>query len=253
MKGITFQKPFEFQLKVDGETWNQGATISGTLEIKNRGSQELPLGDARVSLATGKLSKVHKKSPDAFDVIATSAADSSRVLKPEASISFPWSFETDRNCQITDSLKSLFLIYGMGEAADKLGQLQLPIHPAPIIEEFLKRFEIGFRFVQKARKSSKGRVEIKLAPPDGNKAFSNIEHVIMHFRMEGDDLEIEYEFHMTRVEATPVSSEVKKFTTEVEQRITRDEYLLPSGRVNFDFLEGAIREALAQVERTVTF
>src|SRR4051812_18114787 len=124
MKGMSFQKPLEFRLQVEGETWNQGDSISGVLEVKNRGSESISLADMQVQLGHGRLKRVHEKMSGAFKILEKTGMDASATLAPNAEAKLQWKFPTDRNCPITDSMASLFLLYGKGEVVETLGQLQ---------------------------------------------------------------------------------------------------------------------------------
>ena len=55
MKGTFFQKPFEFKLNVEGETWRQAQGVSGVLTVKNQGSSPVSVEGTRVHLAYGQL------------------------------------------------------------------------------------------------------------------------------------------------------------------------------------------------------
>ena len=247
MKGAFFQKPLEFQLRVEGETWHQGNPVHGTLEVKNHGSEPFPLVNARIELALGGLKKVREKVPGAFRPIAALPWEGSAVLAPGESASFSWSFQTDRNCPITDTGHSLFLLYGAGDAPEKMGQLQLAFQPDAIVLEFLKTLSIQFRFVKKTQKSTKDHVETKLSPPD-SKNFSMLEYLFLLTRFEGDELGLRYRFQVKKVKPTPGSPEVAKDKKEIEQRLGSAQYLQPSGRINFDAFENAIREALLEID-----
>lgn len=252
MKGTFFQKPLEFNLRIEGETWNQADAISGELIAKNHGAEPVALETLGVGLAHGELKKVRLKSPEAFDVLASQKFEGGQMLEPGKEARLSWKFETDRNCPISDSTKSLFIVYGQGDATEKLGQLQLTIRPYWIIQEFLSTVTTQFRFVVKTLKWSKGRVEAKLAPPD-SKAFAMLEHLTLSFRFEEETLDVKYVFQVKKLEATAANVDVKKDKREVEQSFAKHEYLTPSGRIGFERLEAAIREALQVVEAKVTF
>jgi hypothetical protein len=247
MKGTSFQKPLEFNLSVDGESWHQGDPIAGVLVVKNQSGETLALGDIGVHLAVGQLKKVRLKSSDAFTPLQSARVRSSETLAPQKEFVFGWKFETDRNCPITDATASPFLLYGQGTGTEKLAQLQLPIHPYWVIEEFLKTFQVAFRFVLKTRKSTKGWVELKLVPPSG-KNFATLEYLNSGFRFDGDALQVKYSFHAKKLEASAAAIDTKKIKKESEWTFARDQYLTTSGRFNHDVIEAAIREALTLVE-----
>ena len=252
MKGTFFQKPLEFRLQVDGESWNQGNAISGTLVAKNHGNESVPMDHVRVALAHGLLRHVHAKDPDAFEILNTTSGQAGDKLEAQKEFTLPWKFQTERNTPITDNLSSLFLVYGKGEATEQLGQLQLKMIPDPVIEEFIQIFIISYRFVVKSRKHSKGTVEVKLAPPDA-KAFASLEQLIVKFHFEGETVHLAYSFGVKKVEATAASVDMKKAKKEFEQEFKPLQYKTASGRFNHDAVEAEIRQVMAQVESKVLF
>ena len=248
MKGTFFSKPLEFQILIEGESWRQGDAVSGTLTVKNHGAEPITTQGVEVKFAYGKLKKVREKQSDAFEVLKTVGFDKNQTISQASSAVMNWRFETDRNAKVTDTLSSLFIVYGIGSECEKLGQLQLKFEPSALVQEFLKILQIRLRFVQKSMRATKGGVEVKLAPPDG-KAFSNLELLAIHFQFEGENLEVNYKFEVKKLEATAVSMTMKKEKQECSQVFTQAQYLTPSGRFNDEALEQSIREALALVAR----
>ncbi len=247
MKGTVFQRPLEFNLRVDGESWAQGDLIAGVLAVKNHGKEPVALNGIQVQLALGKLSKVRQKAADAFKIQEAAAMDPTGSLAAGGEASFEWKFQTDRNCPITDNLSSLFLLYGQGEATPQLGQLELPVQAYGLIQDYLKTLNIQFRFVLKGQKASHGRVEAKFTPP-ASQAFALLDHVLVYFRFEGEALEVSYVFQVKKLEATVSSFEVQKKKKEFTQSLAPSQYRLSSGRVNHEGLELSIKEALGHVE-----
>jgi hypothetical protein len=247
MKGTSFQKPLEFNLRVDGETWHQGDSVSGVLLVKNHGTEATSLQEIHLHLALGELKKVRAKSTDAFTVLNSKPIGTGEELLPQRELSFPWTFETDRNFPITDSTKSPFLLYGHGEGIEKLAQLQINVQPYWLIQEFLKILQTHFRFVVKSQKSNKGKVEVKLVPPDSKK-FAKLEQLTLQIKFEAESMAVQYIFQVKKIEASAASVNVKKQKEEAEQVFSPDQYLIPSGRLNHELLETAVQEALDLVE-----
>ena len=252
MKGTFFQKPLEFRLEVDGETWNQGDKITGSLNIKNHGADPAALSEFRVALAHGELKKVHAKSPEAFKILNTTPGSAGAKLESEKEFTLPWTFETNRNSPITDTSSSLYLLYGRGDATEHLGHIQLNMNPDSVIQDIIQIFVIAFRFVVKTRKFAKGSVEVKLAPPDA-KAFKAVEQLILTFRYEGDTVLLSYSFAVKKIEPTASSFEIVKDKRVFEQSFAPSQYRTPSGRFNHDTIEATIREVISQVESKVLF
>ncbi|MDR3606386.1 MAG: hypothetical protein P4M08_03285 [Oligoflexia bacterium] len=249
MKGVFFQKPLELQLLVEGESWRQGDAVSGALVAKNLGAAPASLNDVGVELALGKIKEVRKKSAGAFEPIASARFAPGTVVQPGKEERLSWKFETDRNCAITDTAASPFLVYGHGPL-EQQGQLQLRVNPTQVIEDVLGIFEVAFRFVRKSAKSSKGWIEIKLAPPD-SKAFAMLEQLNAFFRFESDTLHARYVFNLKKLEATATAGsgiDVKKLKQERAFEYPVHHYRIPSGRFDHERMEASIRELLAPFE-----
>ncbi len=252
MKGTSFQKPLEFHLAVEGESWTQGETLAGTLGIKNQGTDPVYTASLQLHLAYGNLKKVRQRAPGALKILKSASFGESGELAPQEERKLSWSFTTDLNFPITDSSNSPFLLYGKEDAPEKLGQLQLIILPAPVIQEVIRALTIQFRFVLKAQKSGKGWVEFKLAPPD-SRAFASVEQLILSARLEGEDLQLRYGFQVKSLDSTPAAFDVKKTKKELDQALSPSEYKVPSGRWNHERIEGSLREALSAVESKIVF
>lgn len=250
MKAVTFQKPVEYCLQIEGESWAQGTAVSGTLEVKSHGTVSEPnsAGKIQLILARGELKKVHEKRPGAFTEIAKFDTETWLLPPVGESATFSWNFDLDRNCPITDSSGSLFFLYGHATTLDTLGQIQLNIVSEPVLQAFLHAFNVHFRFVIKTQRWSKaGTTSTKLAPPDAKK-FSNLDLLVLTSRFTDEDLELTYEFNVKKFEATAVSIETKKEKREYSQVLRPIEYRLPSGRLNTDYFEKLIDEALTASE-----
>jgi len=247
MKGTIFQKPFEFNLRVEGETWAQGDPISGSLIIRNHSGEPVSLSDTRVLLGYADLRHVRAKSPDAFEILQTFAVPAGD-LAGGAEVTIPWVFQTDRNSPITDTVSSLFLLYGAGSSYEKVGQLQLAITPFPVILDFIKILQISFRFVVKTQKFTRGAVEIKMAPPEGGKAFSHVEQLVLRFAMKEDHLEVEYGFKVKKIEATAANVTIGNQVISSSHTYRPDQLRTSSGRFNHDEMEVCVREVVAPFE-----
>lgn len=244
MKATFFQKPLEFGLVVEGERWQQGDRLRGTLNVRNHGAEPFALAGVRVDLCQGDLKKVRAKDSAAFRAMSSRKWESPATVAPGETVSMDWEFPTDLNFPITDATGSPFLVYGAGEANDKVGHLQLIFQPAPAILEFLDVFKTAQRFVTKSFRWSKGRTEAKLTPPD-SPAFKMLEGAAVSFHLfASEEMELHYSFTVKVLQPHAAGVNEKKEKREVEQSLRKDEYRLPSGRVRHDVLEGAIRAAL---------
>jgi hypothetical protein len=251
VRAVSFQTPLELILNVQGEEWRQGEAVHGNVIVKNRGAAPISLSQFSVRLARGKLSKVRQKTAGAFEVLRTAELRLPPEITAGGEAQAEWSFQTDRNAPITDSLGSLFLLYGNAQSPEAQGNLQLSFVPEPLIAELLRTLEIQFRFVLKGTKFSKGRVEAKLSPP-ASRAFSTLEGLVMAFTFEGDTLLAEYAFHVKKLEATAAAVDMKKEARELEQRFTIAECIGTAGRFQHELIESRLREAIGEFESKVT-
>jgi hypothetical protein len=244
VKATFFQKPLEFNLNIEGESWRQGDTISGSLLFKNHGSEAVDASEIRVVLVHGAITKVRKKDAGAFKAISEQSM-TSQVVAPAGQASFQWKFETDRNCTVTEKGSSLFILYGRGDSLDSLGQIQLVIHPYFIIQEYLNSLQTQFRFVIKSLKSNKGWLECKMAPPSA-RHFASVEQLLLSFRFDGDVLMAHYSFDVKKLEALAATTSVSKQKREFEQSYNSTQYLR-NGRFNFEAIEASIRDVMGQL------
>ena len=240
MKGTSFQKPLEFNLSVDGESWRQGDAISGLLKTRSHGTEDgteaIDWSEIGVYLAHGDLKKIRAKTEGAFKIIASHTATSEESQ---------WKFQTDLSAPVTDSTSSLFLIYGFGKAYEKLGQLQVNLTPSQVLEDFLKIFQIQHGFVRKSVKAGKGKTETKFAPPS-SKEFVRLELLLIKAHFAGETLEVECEFNEKKIEASAAALEVKKQKKQIKQSFGSTQYRTSSGRFNYETMEAAVAEILKQ-------
>ncbi len=252
MKGLFFQRPLEFRLLVDGESWRQGDTVKGTLIVKNQGTSEVQTAGIGVWLAHAAGTKVAQKKEDAFTALADRAFSEPSSIAPGADVQMSWEFPLDVNCPITDKSKSLYLVYGQGNPTPLLGQLQLKVQPFQAIQDYLAILNTEFRFVIKSMKSSKGYVEVKLEPPTA-KAYVSVEGLTLSCRIADGKMEFEYDFEMKKVQAGPASMKLDKSHKNYEFAYAPNEYLLQSGRFNYVRIEQDMKAMLDQVGSGISF
>ena len=245
MKGTSFQKPLEFKIAVEGETWHQGDKIEGVLTVKNHDSAPQEIKGARVSLALGDLDGVRKKEAGSFEVITTSPEVPPFRLESQAETPLSWKFDLDLNCPISAKSNSLFLLYGSDDNPEKLGNLQLAVSPHQLILDYVSLLTIEFQFVHKLQKSNKGWVEIKFAPPAA-RSFAVVENLVASFRREGENLVIKHAFATKKIDAA-AGMNLKKSKQSFEQTFNPNQYLLSNGRLNHEKIGAAFREVLDQL------
>jgi hypothetical protein len=244
VKATFFQKPLELNLNIEGESWRQGDPVSGSLLVKNHGTEALDASEIRVVLAHGAITKVRKKDAAAFKLISEQSMSSEKIA-PAGQASFQWKFETDRNCTVTEKGSSLFILYGKGESLDSLGQIQLMFHPYFIIQEYLNSIQTQYRFVLKSLKSNKGWLECKFAPPSARN-LASVEQLLLSFHFDGDTLMAHYSFDVKKLEALAATTSISKQKREFEQTYNPMQYLR-NGRFNFDSIEESIQDVMNQL------
>lgn len=253
MKGIFLQRPLEFNLHVHGEAWRQGDDIQGELLIKSHASEERKLESVGVRLAIGKLKKVWKKEPDAFDALNFHVSLPVTTLVSGEAKKLIWNFPGDRNLPVTDGSTSLFILYGGGVDASQQGQLQIKVQLQAHLEEFLKILEIQFRFVKKSqRTNSKGWLDTKFDPPSG-RAFATVELLTVSSRFENEDLHVDFGFQVKAISASAAAISAKKEKRGFQRVLSKSDYVTSSGRPNHEFLESLLREVVDLVESKVSY
>ena len=251
MKGLLFQKPLEFNIQTEGESWNQGDAISGKLSIKNHSNESLKIENLNISLGWGDLKKVRAKSPEAFDILERAKIEPITIAA-QSTHETEWKFQTKPNSPITDNSSSVFLLYGLGDVSEQLGMLQLKFLPAPINQEFIKAITIQFRFVVKNLKAVKNGMQIKLAPPAA-RSFATVEHLVMRFKKDDTELNIDYEFQVKNLTAAPGTQDVKKLKKELSQTLVIKNLWDSAGRPRHQLIESSVREAVDLVESKVSY
>jgi len=245
MRGTTFQKPLEFKLFVNGESWQQGDSVSGTITVASHSDGKESLKDIKLMLALGAERKVKSKAADAFTVISEISLKSPPSVDAKKDTGeLKWTVDLDANCAITDTAGSLYLLYGHGKT-EQLGHLQLHVQPKKFFTDFAEVFEIQHRFAQKYKKSKKGKVEIKLAPPVG-KQFAAMDQLYLLFRMDGETLEVNYLFNVKKLDAATMK--LRKEKIAFEQSFQPNEYRLFNGRLNKLFIEEKVQGILGELK-----
>ena len=172
---------------------------------------------------------------------------STALIEPGSELSFDWIFNLDKNCIITESAQSLFLVCGVGEISEAAGHLQLNVSPHAHIEALTSLLETYHSFVLKGQKSKKGWVESKLIAPTGRR-FLTLERLMLNCCFEGETLLVKYIFHSKKLAGTATSLDISKTKTEYKQQLEPKQYIISGGFIDNDALEKFIGEALATVE-----
>ena len=68
MKSTFFEKNIEYQIEVDGESWNQGDIINGELRVRNMSNETLTLETTQLVLAHGLKKAIKEKNESVWEL-----------------------------------------------------------------------------------------------------------------------------------------------------------------------------------------
>ena len=242
MKGAFFQKPFEWQIDVFGESWLQGQPVKGELKVKNTGSESAPLTGG-VILSVADIKKVHSRDEKAFKP-ESQAEFKSVTLAPGESASLPFEFTLPVNCAVTDKKASYYVAYGQQM---KESNLQLNVQPRKLFNEIIKIFETFQRFKLKEVKAAKGSVEFKLIPPT-SRDFAHVEALHLMQSLEGEQLKLHFLFKVKTLDTASVTTKVAKDEKSMQKLLNPREYTMGRDMLNQDGVLKAINEVLDGVK-----
>jgi len=256
MKGIFFRGNLEFRLEVDGEQWRPGGEIRGRLIVRNHG-KESHGAPVQVTLALGSEKKVKAKAEGAFKKIDLRSFPLA-LLAGGTSQPLEWAFPLPLTTPVSDSLASLYLVYGAESAAapPEAGALQLRIVPHQHVEDLIDVLSTTYRFPVKKILAAdhKGGVEVKLDPPEGGKRYSNTDLLVTTFHLvPGEngapaDLDVEFDFHLREVDARSGGVNVKKSRRALDRSIPVRELLHGfNQRVNREAFERVVDGVFGEV------
>ncbi len=248
MKGVFFSKPLEWNIETEKESWTQGEVIKGTLKVKNHGTEAVSLKDSGAGIAFADIKKVHAKTEGAmkFDVKATFAEES---LAANDTKELTFSLTLPANCAVTDKKASYFLAYGK-EASEN--HLMLKIEPKVLFGKVIGLLDTFQRFKLKEFKSAKSGVEYKLIPPT-SRDMAKLESLNLIFSMNGENLQMDYDFQVRKLDTESVTTKVSKAAVKVQKVLTPKDYSLGKDMINQDALLKSIESAIAEVKLKSVF
>jgi hypothetical protein len=252
MKGTFFQKPFEFALEIIGESWKQGDTINGTLNVKSHSPEDQDLSKIGVGLALGAAKKIKTKDAKAFKVISSTLFESNSVVKAGEETSIPWTFTLAKDCPISDKAGSIYMIAGNVETPFEAGLMELSIAPTIVISNFLEIFENMFRFKVKKMKAKKTFIEVKMQAP-GSTEFGPIEQLVLQLKMDGENLDAQFNFKLSKLCYEPTGVVAKVVEESFTQTLTPVDYKIYGDSPNQDGIMKSISKVLDQVKAKASF
>ena len=252
MRSVYIQQPLEYQIDVEGESWNQGEVVKGQIRIRNMSSNTVAVKTSQIILAHG-LKKVFKEGTMVpWEVLEKQVVAQDIALQAGSELTFGWNFNLSTDCPITDKQGGLYLLFGGDEALTEGGRLNLQINLHPILQNYLQTFTTQFRFLEKYQKRKSELTEVKLIPPD-SREYPNMDYVLCFLRIHDEQLEAHYRFKMSGLGRTGEKMTVTKKNREIEQSIPQGKYLQPGGFPNRACFRENIDQALNIARPEVIF
>ena len=252
MRSVYIQQPLEYQIDVEGESWNQGEVVKGQIRIRNMSSKTVAVKTSQIILAHGLKKAFKEGTMVPWEVLEKQVVAQDIALQAGSDLTFGWNFNLSTDCPITDKQGGLYLLFGGDEALTEGGRLNLQINLHPILQNYLQTFTTQFRFLEKYQKRKSELTEVKLIPPD-SREYPNMDYVLCFLRIHDEQLEAHYQFKMSGLGRTGEKMTVTKKNREIEQSIPQGEYLQPGGFPNRACFRENIDQALNIARPEVIF
>jgi hypothetical protein len=252
MRSVYIQQPLEYQIDVEGESWNQGEVVKGQIRIRNMSSKTVAVKTSQIILAHGLKKAFKEGTMVPWEVLEKQVVAQDIALQAGSELTFGWNFNLSTDCPITDKQGGLYLLFGGDEALTEGGRLNLQINLHPILQNYLQTFTTQFRFLEKHQKRKSELTEVKLIPPD-SREYPNMDYVLCFLRIHDEQLEAHYRFKMSGLGRTGEKMTVTKKNREIEQSIPQGKYLQPGGFPNRACFRENIDQALNIARPEVIF
>ena len=213
MKGF-FKTPHnEFNITVQGETWQQGSLVRFSVDKSDNNDQHDTL-----TIAHADIKKLAKGDAKAFDII---------LQKDLSQASSRFDIPLKVTCPIKDTQKSTFILLGSKDNLCANDRLELPIIPRQIYKEIIGVLELYYRFKLKTLKNKNDSLDAKFSIP-ASKEYAGFEAFNLHFKTvdQSDDvnpkgertLNLEFHFKVKKLTYKPegVVTVTEKVTTTLE-------------------------------------
>ena len=252
MRSVYIQQPLEYQIDVEGESWNQGEVVKGQIRIRNMSSKTVAVKTSQIILAHGLKKAFKEGTMVPWEVLEKQVVAQDIALQAGSELTFGWNFNLSTDCPITDKQGGLYLLFGGEDALTEGGWLNLQINLHPILQNFLQTFSTQFRFLEKYQKRKSEWTEVKLVPPE-SKEYPNLDFVRCLLRIYQEQLESHYLFKMRGLGRSGEKMTVTKKNRELKQKIPPENYLQPGGFPNRACFRENINEALNIARPDVIF
>lgn len=248
MKASFFSRPLEWSVETEGESWQQGSTVKGLLKVKNHGPDEVAFENAGVGLAFAEVKKVHARAEGALRPLVSLALSQEKIQNGET-LELSFSLTLPANCQVTDKRGSFFLTYGQKLIEN---HLMLKVEPLTLFAKIIGLLDTFQRFKLKEFKSAKNGVDYKLIPPT-SRDMANIESLNLIMSMDGENLELIFEFQVKKLDTSSVTTKISKNTIKIKKFLLPKEYSLGRDMINQEQLLKVIESVLSEVKLTNSF
>ena len=248
MKGTFFNKPLEWNIETVGEAWQQGSSITGTLRVKNHGTEAVDLSDAGVGLSHADIKKVHSRAEGALKPLET-ATFAVKELKAGAETELSFSFNVGPNSPVTDKKTSYYLGFGKNFQESNL---QTKIEPKVLYTKIVGLLDTFHRFKLKEFKAAKKGVEFKLLPPTA-RDMANIDSLLLTFSMDNETLSMRFDFQVKKLDTTSATTKINKDSVLIEKTLAPKEYSLGRDMINQDQLLKTVESVISEVKMKAVF
>ena len=248
MKGTFFNKPLEWNIETDKESWLQGEKINGILRIKNHSAELVELSDAGVAIAYADIKKVHARTEGAMKFDAK-VLFSETVLKGQEQKELPFALTLPVNSGVTDKKASYYLTYGQKHSES---HLMLKVEPKVLFGKIISLMDTFFRFKVKEYKAVKNGVEYKLIPPTA-RDMANLDSLHLILSMQEENLQMEYDFQVKKLDTSGVTNKINKVAVKIRKDLTPREFSLGKDLINQDVLLKSIESVISEVKLKSVF
>lgn len=248
MKGTFFSKPLEWNIETEKESWTQGESIKGVLRVKNHSAEEIDITGTGVGLAHADVKKVHARTEGAMKFEQKESFHQAK-LAAQGTMELSFCLNLPPNSPVTDKKASFFLTYGKNHEEN---HLMLKIEPRILFGKVIGLLDTFHRFKVKEIKSGKSGVEYKLIPPT-SRDLANVESLHLTFSMQGDTLQMDYDFQVRKLDTASVTTKVNKEGVRIKRQLSPKEYSLGKDMINQDALLKSLETAIGEVKLKSVF
>lgn len=238
MKAQFFNKPLNYSLNIDGESWEQGSTVTGDLSISDTAGVQTDFTSLGCHLCYAQSKKLKAKDSSGIKILES-------IQLQAGQDHLPFNFKLDSNCPITDNAGSLQILFGNIVEPFQCGILELKVRPINTISNFIEVFELFYRFKFKALKNKKDFIETQVTPP-ATKEWAKIQKMLLQIKMEEEKLIVICLITIKTLSFDSSTTKTKDEVKEIRLEITKKEHTL-HGATNQEGIKKHIESVLEQI------